>query len=125
MMPMDGHLRRIERQAGVPGLADTLAGLAPTDLQSLLLHVFREQAARRDPRTLLQQYQRDPSVAPGRPVHALETRAFEAAGSFEPVALAPVTPLGLNAVLGGIGQNTVASTIRMTEVLADPTAALA
>ena len=78
MMPMDGHLRRIEREAGVPGLAEALAKLAPTDLQSLLLHVFREQAARRDPRALLQQYERDTSVAAGRPVHALEARALAA-----------------------------------------------
>ena len=25
MMPVDGHLKRIEREAGVPGLADALA----------------------------------------------------------------------------------------------------
>ena len=79
---MDGHLRRIERQAGVPGLAEALARLAPTDLQSLLLHVFREQAARRDPRALLAQYERDKSVAPARPTHALEALALRlAAGS--------------------------------------------
>src|SRR4051812_19757474 len=125
MMPMDGHLRRIEREAGLPGLAQALGGLAPTDLQSLLLHVYRDQAARRDPRTLLAQYQRDASVAPGRPTHALEALALEAAENFEPVALAPVSPLGLNGVLGRIDQNNVASTIRGTEVLADPTAALA
>jgi len=125
MMPVDGHLRRIEREAGMPGLAEALTKLAPTDLQSLLLHVFREQAARRDPRALLAQYERDSSVAAGRDVHALETRAFAAAAAFEPVALAPVSPLGLNGVLGGIGQNNVASTVRMTEVLADPTVALA
>jgi hypothetical protein len=125
MMPMDGHLRRIEREAGVPGLADALAKLAPTDLQSLLLHVYREQAARRDPRALLAQYERDKSVAPAPSTHALEALALEAATGFEPVALAPVSPLGLNGVLGRIDQNNVATTIRGTEVLADPTAALA
>jgi hypothetical protein len=97
---VDGHLRRIERQAGLPGLADALAGLAPTDLQSLLLHVLRAQAARRDPRKLLEQYERDASVAAGRSVHALEALAFAHAGPFEPVGLAPVSPLGLNGVLG-------------------------
>jgi hypothetical protein len=120
---MDGHLRRIEREAGLPGLADALARLAPSDLQSLLLHVFRAQAGRRDPATVLRHYQRDPSVKAGAPVH--EARAYAAAEGFEPVALAPVAPLGLNAVLGGIDQNNVGSTIRMTEVLADPTASLA
>jgi hypothetical protein len=109
----------------MPGLADALAGLAPTDLQSLLLHVLRAKAARRDPAALLKQYERDATVAAGKPVHQLEALAFAKAAAFEPVALAPVSPLGLNGVLGRIDQNNVASTIRTTEVLADPTAALA
>jgi hypothetical protein len=124
-MPMDAHLRRIEREAGVPGIVDALAALAPTDLQSLLLHVFSEQAARRDPRTLLRRHERDGTLAPGKPTHAQEALAFGAADGFEPVALSPVSPLGLNAILGRIDQNNVLSTIRNTEVLADPTAALA
>jgi hypothetical protein len=122
---VDGHLARIERAAGMPGLAAALGSLPPTDLQSLLLHAFREQAARRDPKALLQQYERDASVRAEPSVHALEARAFAAAAGFEPVALAPVSPLGLNQLLGRVDQNNVASTIRMTEVLADPTAALA
>ncbi|MDA0167182.1 hypothetical protein OM076_43380 [Solirubrobacter ginsenosidimutans] len=56
---------------------------------------------------------------------AHEALAFRAAEGFEPVALSPVSPLGLNAILGRIDQNNVLSTIRNTEVLADPTAALA
>jgi hypothetical protein len=63
MMPVDGHLERIEREAGVPGLVDALAQLAPTDLKSLLLRVFERQAARRDPATLLAQHERDGTVA--------------------------------------------------------------
>src|ERR1044071_5944543 len=105
MMPMDAHLRRIEREAGVPGIVDALGALAPTDLQSLLLHVFSAQAARRDPRTLLQRYERDGSLAPGKPTHAHEALAFSAADGFEAVTLSPVSPLGLNAVLGRIDQN--------------------
>lgn len=125
MMPVDGHLQRIEREAGVPGLADALATMAPTDLKSLLLHVFERQAARRDPASLMAQYERDGTVGAAPSNHAVDAAALRAAEGFEPVELAPVAPLGLNAVLGRIHQNNVLSTIRNTEVLADPTAALA
>ena len=109
----------------MPGLVEALAQLPPTDLKSLLLHVFDEQAARRDPATLLAQYARDGTVAAAPSNHAVDAAALEAAEGFEPVELAPVSPLGLNAVLGRIHQNNVLSTIRNTEVTADPTAALA
>lgn len=122
---MDAHLKRIGREAGVPELADVFAQVPPTDLKSLLLHVFQAQAGRRDPAALLAQYERDGTVAPAPSGHALDGIALAAADGFEPVELAPVNPLGLNAVLGRIHQNNVLSTIRTTEVVADPTAALA
>jgi hypothetical protein len=125
MMPVDGHLKRIEREAGVPGLAEALAAMAPTDLKSLLLHVFERHAERRDPAALLAQYERDGTVGAAASNHALDAAALRAAEGFEPVELAPVAPLGLNAVLGRIHQNNVLSTIRTTEVVADPTASLA
>ena len=125
MMPVDGHLQRIEREAGVPGLAEALSTMAPTDLKSLLLHVFERQAARRDPAGLLAQYERDGTVSAAPSNHAVDAAALRAAEGFEPVEPAPVAPLGLNAVLGRIHQNNVLSTIRNTEVLADPTASLA
>ena len=125
MMPVDGHLQRIEREAGVPGLVEALAQLAPADLKSLLLRVFEHQAARRDPSMLLAQYERDGTVGAAPANHAVDAAALRAAEGFEPVELAPVAPLGLNAVLGRIHQNNVLSTIRNTEVLADPTASLA
>lgn len=125
MMPVDAHLQRIERESGVPGLTDALAQLTPTDLKSLLLRVFERQAERRDPARLLAQYERDGTVGAATSNHALDAAALRAAEGFEPVELAPVAPLGLNAVLGRIHQNNVLSTIRNTEVVADPTASLA
>ena len=118
-------LERIERDAGVPDLTTILsAQLAPADLRSLLLYVLSAQAERRDPASLLAQYERDGSVKPApcdaRIMHALDGLALAAADGFEPVELAPVGPLGANAVLGRINQNNVLSTIRNTEVIADP-----
>src|SRR4051794_22005309 len=129
MRPVADALDRIEREAGVPGLARVLAGLAPSDLRSLLLEVMRAHAARRDPASLLAQYARDATVAPeasdARVLHRLNGLALDAASGFEAIELAPIAPLGLNAVLGRIDQNNLLSTIRNTEVLGDPTASLA
>lgn len=126
---------RIQREAGVPELFDTLVGLPGTDLQSLLLEVFRRRSGQRSPAELLAHRRRDPTLPPA-PVDVVRLHEFEgqalaaaadagAAHGFEPVALSPVSPLGLNAVLGSIDQNNALATIRGTEVLADPTTALA
>ena len=88
--------------------------------------MFERQAERRDPATLLAQYERDGTRRRrGLQCTPLDAAALRAAEGFEPVELAPVAPLGLNAVLGRIHQNNVLSTIRTTEVVADPTASLA
>ena len=45
-------------------------------------------------------------------------------GLFEPVILAPSVPLGTHRALGSVPQNNVISTIRNTEIAADPTVGL-
>lgn len=123
-------VERICRDAGIPDLADVLADrLTASDLQSLLLEVLRRRGGARGAAELLAQRRRDPTVAAAevdaRRLHGVERIALEAAAGFEPVALAPVAPLGLNAVLGRIDQNNVLATARGSEVLADPTTAMA
>src|SRR5881296_1315511 len=47
-------IERIERDSGVPHLADILSDrIGPTDLQSLLLEVYARRAKKRDPRVFL------------------------------------------------------------------------
>src|SRR5713101_3565780 len=47
-------IERIERDSGVPHLADILScRIGPTDLQSLLLEVYARRAKKRNPRVLL------------------------------------------------------------------------
>lgn len=121
---------RIQRDARAPQLFDVLAHrLAGTDLQSLLLEVFRRRSMRRSTAELLAQRLRDPTLPPApldaRHLHEIEGVALDAALGFEAVALSPVAPRGVNTVLGGIDQNNSLATIRGTEVLADPTTALA
>jgi hypothetical protein len=80
---------------------------------------------------LLAQYARAsacrPSRTDARPTAAVEAHAFSAAtaAGFEAVALSPVAPLGVNAVLGQIDQNSSLGALRAFEVLADPTTVMA
>jgi hypothetical protein len=128
--PASPIVARIEREAGLPGLLEALAaGIAPTDLQSLLLEVTRARAGARTPADLLAQRLRDRTAPPApvdvRRLHEITGAALRAAEDFEAVALSPVSPAGLNAVLGGVDQNNALATVRGSEVLADPTTALA
>lgn len=62
---MSKIVERIEREAGVPDLVDILAErIAPTDLLSLLLEVFRRRAACKTPSDVLQDYRRNSFVRP-------------------------------------------------------------
>ena len=106
----------------VAGLEETLGG---SELQSLMLHVYRRRSAARAPAELLRQYDRVRMLQPARvdPRRLLEVEAaaYRAAEGFEALELAPVAPLGINQVLGEIDQNSCLATVRQAEVLADPT----
>ena len=66
-----------------------------------------------------------PTADDPRALVAVEAHAFAAASAFTPVTLSPVAPLGLNAALGDIDQNSTLAALRNCEVLADPTTVLA
>ena len=123
-------IRRVCSAVGVPDLLERLSGrVSSSDLQALLLELARMRAASRKPTELMAQYERDRTVRPadtnGRALGRLVVAAFDAVPHYEAVELAPVEPVGLNSVLGGIDQNNVLATVRATEVVADPTVALA
>ncbi len=128
---MNGILKRIERELGLPGLAARLsAEITPTDLQSLLLAVYRRRAQNRSPSDLFADYQSNRFVQPSRlsPVRLLhwEKVAFShLPEGFETVALSPVAPFGVSAVLGSLDQNWAVTTSRNTEVVSDSTGVLA
>jgi len=62
---MSKILERIEREAGVPGLATILAErLESTDLQSLLLEVYRTRSRQRRPFAVLADYEANRFVRP-------------------------------------------------------------
>src|SRR5438132_11095866 len=124
-------VERIEKEAGVPNLADALTNrLAPTDLQSLLLEVYGHRAKKRDPKELLKDHEsnRFTRPSPSNPTRLLEWDriAFSRLPKvFRPVELSPVCPLGTVSALAPISQDWTVSTIRNTEVVADSTNVLA
>ncbi len=104
-MSEDKIIARIARELAEGDAVEGLTQALPaTDLQSLMLHVYRERGARRTPAELLEQYERRAMVQSKsldvRLLLDVERAAFEQAAAFEAVDLSPVAPLGINAVLG-------------------------
>jgi len=123
-------LRRIDRAGGVDDLASVLERLAPTDLQTLLMEVYRRRAGGLTPAKVLDQYARNRFVAAARCdpelLLELDRRAFGLLpDGYEAIELAPVAPLGTAAVLGELSQDWALATARNTEVVSDSTNVLA
>lgn len=124
-------LARIERELGVPGLAERLAtSIQQADLHSLLLEVFQRRAAGRSPADLAADWAANrfvrPSNADPRALARFDVAAFAALPpGFEALELAPVTPLGTSSVLATVHQDKALASIRSVEVLSDATNVLA
>lgn len=121
---------RILRETNLPTLVDVLAGLPPTDFQSLMLEVTKERAKGEKPGRILEQYRSNRFVQPSnvdpRTRLRFEQLAFEVASpQFEPIDLAPVCPLGATSSLSTVSQNNVVATVRNTEVVSDSTNCMA
>ncbi len=123
----DPIVERIVRESGVPDLVEVLSErVAPTDLQSLLLEVYRRRAARLGPPDVLAQYERsrlfrpasfDPEIDPL--AHSLLPDGYEV------LELSPIAPLGTVSALAGLSQDSALATVRGSEVVSDATNVLA
>ena len=128
---MNDILARIERAAGIPGLAAILADrLEPADLHSLLLDVYRTIAARRTPATVLKEFLSNRFVRPTAfdPRLLLEWDRVAFASlpeTFTPIEIAPLCPLATSSAVAGISQNRSIVTARNLEVISDATNVLA
>ena len=124
-------IERIERDLGVTGLVHLLADkLSPTDLQSLLLEVYRQRAEREQPSAVLANYESNrfvrPSTVSPLVLQEWDRICFDSlAADFRPIALSPVSPLGSCSAIALVDQNKVLSTIRNTEVNSDSTNVMA
>jgi hypothetical protein len=123
--------KKILERIGQPDLLEQLKSLPGTDLNSLLLEVFRQRTAEYSPSRLLQHYQRSRLVKPADlPVLALKQMEVDVLKMFdehffEPIELSPVAVLGSCSTVAPADQNKVLSALRGTEVLADATNAMA
>lgn len=128
---MNKIVERIERAAGVPGLVSILAErLTPTDLQSILLEVYRLRSRQLQPSAVVSNYEtnrfvRPSAVSPAQLLSWEQVAFSQLPPEFEALALSPVCPLGTNSVVAPVDQNWVVATSRNTEVVSDSTHVLA
>jgi len=128
---MNRIIERIEREAGIPSLASILAEkLSPTDLQSLLLEVYRIRSNQTQPSVVLSDFETNRFVRPSTvsPISLLrwEQIAFShLPREFESIALSPVCPFGTSSIGSSVDQNWSVTTARNTEVVSDSTNVLA
>jgi hypothetical protein len=119
-------LKRICEEHGSESLDLLADGLSGADVSTVLLEVARRRAEKRRPSEVLTQYERDrfvrPSTVDGR--RMIETEALAIASiedHFDVITLSPLSPLGTHSVVAGVHQHRVVSTVRGSEVAADPT----
>lgn len=128
---MNKIVERIEREVGIPGLVQILAErLSPTDLQSVLLEVYRLRASHLRPADVLSSYQNNrfvhPSTVSPLSLFQWEWIAFaNLPADFQLIALSPVCPLGASSAIAQLDQNWSVTTIRNSEVVSDSTNVLA
>jgi hypothetical protein len=127
----EGPIERIVRESEVADLVEILTNrLSPTDLQSLLLEVYRRRASRVSPRELLSRYERNRFTRPAgldpAAVAGFEQLAWSLLpDGYQSLELSPVCPLATCSAIAPVDQNKVVTTARNTEVVADPTNVLA
>lgn len=123
--------KRIIDKTDIPDILDALVErISLSDLQSLLLEVYRRRTMKADAAFLLRQYKSNRFVTPsnidvGKEIK-FDQHAFSLLPpSYQAVGLSPVAPLGSCSLVAPVSQNNVLTTIRNTEVCADPTNILA
>lgn len=124
-------LHRILSRTGDNGLLDKLAGLQPSDVQSLLMEVFGRLSGKISPAGLLHDYRQNRFVKPAELDAVsflkleLELSTLAEQKGFKPVLLSPAGLFGSCSSMAAVSQNKVLSALRGTEILADPTNMLA
>ncbi|MFI6234224.1 hypothetical protein ACIBD9_11775 [Micromonospora sp. NPDC050784] len=128
-----GELAGAERRvwaAMAAGTRTALAGLSGADLRSLLLSVARDRAATVRPTDVVRRWHEDRFVRPAgadpRVLAQVEARMWQLLpADVAGVELSPVVPVGTCSTVAPISQNRIVTTMRASEVLSDPTNALA
>jgi len=124
---MDNISKLIADKKGYDDLVGELAELKGTDLNSLLLEVFRKRAMKLSPTELLKHFQQNRFAAHST-VDTIAFKEFEirclkltASRGFTPITLSPLTVFGTCSSVGFVDQNNVMTALRGTEVVSDAT----
>jgi hypothetical protein len=123
--------KRIIDKTGIPDILDALVErISLSDLQSLLLDVYHRRTMKADTASLFRQYNSNRFVRPSntdvRKEIEFDQHAFSILpSSYQAIGLSPVAPLGSCSQMAPVSQHNVLTTIRNTEVCADPTNVLA
>ncbi|MCL2564658.1 MAG: hypothetical protein FWE24_02460 [Defluviitaleaceae bacterium] len=122
---------RILTELGDKELIEKLLALPKSDLNSLMLEVFKEQAKDINPADVLKAFQTNrfslPSEIDPIDYHICEAELLSLARKLEieAVLLSPSAPLGSCSAFGCVNQNNIISASRGVEILPDPTNMLA
>jgi len=124
-------LSRLLNKTGHQDLLSALDKLTLSELNSLMLEVFKQRSSRQSVKEILKAYKTNRFVSPSTidPVSFLQTeiallQQAEKQG-FKALVLSPLAPLGSTSVIALVDQNKIVSGLRGTEVVADATNVLA
>lgn len=123
-------LNRVVEEAGVPDLLSRLTEIPNTDFQSLLLEIMEKKSLKTGVREINSTIENNPFVKLSK-VDQLTFVKFDGLAysllpsKYKGIELSPVVPFATNKVLADISQKRVLSTARNSEVISDPTTALA
>lgn len=124
-------LQRLLRKTGHEDLISILDKLTLSELNSLMLEVYKQRASRQSVREIMKAYETNRFVCPS----SIDSVAFlkteiellqlaEERG-FKSLTLSPLAPLGSTSGIASVDQNKIVSALRGTEVVADATNVLA
>jgi hypothetical protein len=128
---MNKILHRILSDIGDEELLNKLLSLPKSDLNTLLLEVYKVQSAKLTPTDLVKTYRTNRFALPSdiNPIkyHQMEIELLNIADNMgiSGILLSPTAPFGSSSVFGCVDQNNVISGTRGTETLPDPTNMLA
>src|SRR5215467_13568796 len=118
----------VAKKMGYPDLLNDLSEkLSASELNTLLLEVFRIRAKKMRPGELLRQFEKNRFASPSEVdtinFNEFEMRCLKLAKSkgFIPITLSPLTPFGTCSVVAFVDQNNVVTALRGTEVVSDAT----
>lgn len=125
---MNNISERVAKKMGYPNLvADLGEKLSASELNTLLLDLFRIRAGKTTAADLLRQFEKNRFVAPSQ-VDTINFIEFELRclklamnRGFTPITLSPLTPFGTCSAVAFVDQNNVVTALRGTEVVSDAT----